>query len=258
MIDPNEKQVLADLVAIMDTLDLPMMVVGAGARLLIFDQRFGAGRGTKDWDVAISIDSWTVYETLRTTLIQSNSNTPCFKSTSSDHKFIHVATNIEVDIVPFGAIGAPDQQIIWPDSGNPMNVWGFAEALDQAKTISIDDLELQVVDIPAFLVLKIFAWGDRGDRTNKDLEDLELVLSKYEDDDRIYDELSTELSDGTVDFLDAHIYLLGQDIHQILRPSTLYELNILLPKLMNKLGDQPRTLGYRLSILAAGINSCQR
>jgi predicted nucleotidyltransferase len=255
MIDLNEKQVLADLVAIMNTLDLPMMVVGAGARLLIFDQRFGAGRGTKDWDVAISIDSWAVYETLRTTLVQGDM--PSFKATSSDHKFIHIATNIEIDIVPFGAIGAPDQQIIWPDSGNPMNVWGFAEALDRAKTVSIGDLELQVVDIPAFLVLKIFAWGDRGDHTNKDLEDLELVLSKYEDDDRIYDELSTELSDGTVDFLDAHIYLLGQDIHQILRPSTLYELNILLPKLMNKLGDQPRTLGYRLSILTAGIKSRQ-
>jgi hypothetical protein len=84
------------------------------------------------------------------------------------------------------------------------------------------------------------------------------VLSKYEDDERSYDELSTELSDGTVEFLDAHIYLLGQDIHQILRPSTLYELNILLSKLMNKLGDYPRTLGYRLSILAAGIQSRQR
>jgi predicted nucleotidyltransferase len=135
MIDPNEKQVLADLVAIMNTLDLPMMVVGAGARLLIFDQRFGAGRGTKDWDVAISIDSWAVYETLRTTLIQGDMLS--FKATSSDHKFIHIATNIEVDIVPFGAIGAPDQQIIWPDSGNPMNVWGFAEALDQAKTLAL-------------------------------------------------------------------------------------------------------------------------
>jgi len=33
-----------------------MIIVGAGARLLIFDRKFGEGRGTKDWDIAISID----------------------------------------------------------------------------------------------------------------------------------------------------------------------------------------------------------
>jgi predicted nucleotidyltransferase len=58
MIDSREKQVLADLKALVKTLNLPMILVGAGARLIIFDQKFGEGRGTKDWDVAISVDSW--------------------------------------------------------------------------------------------------------------------------------------------------------------------------------------------------------
>jgi hypothetical protein len=48
MIGSKEKQVLADLVYVVRLLDLPMILVGAGARLLTFDQKFGEGRGTKD------------------------------------------------------------------------------------------------------------------------------------------------------------------------------------------------------------------
>lgn len=262
MIGSTEKQVLADLITIVSALDLPMILVGAGARLLIFDQKFGEGRGTKDWDVAISIDSWEAYQKLCEYLIEGDA--PRFQSTKNSHKFKHLETNIEVDIIPFGAIGEPDQQIVWSDSGNSMNVLGFMEALSSAKTISIDDLEIQVIDTPAFIVLKVFAWGDRGERTNKDLEDIEFILSKYEDDNRVYTELAEELADGVVDFLDANIYLLGQDIYKILQEKTLNErnlktlneLNLILGRLIESLGvNDPGSLGYRLQVLQTGISS---
>jgi predicted nucleotidyltransferase len=242
MIGTEEKQVLAELIAIINALNLPMILVGAGARLLIFDRKFGQGRGTKDWDIGISIDSWASYEKLRDNLIGGDS--PCFKATKNLHKFIHIETNIEVDIVPFGKIGDPDQEIVWADSGNSMNVLGYNEALLYAKTASIDDLEIQVINIPAFVILKVFAWGDRGERTNKDLEDIEFILSKYKDDDRVYDELAEELANEVVDFLDANIYLLGRDIYKILQAKTLVELNILLDKLIGNFhSEQPESLG---------------
>ena len=120
------------------------------------------------------------YQTLCETLI--NATFPRFQSTKIPHRFRHIETDIDVDIVPFGAIGEPDKQIIWADSGNPMSILGFEEALSHATTTNIDDLEIQVIDIPSFVVLKVFAWGDRGESTNKDLEDIEFILSKYEDD----------------------------------------------------------------------------
>lgn len=183
MINSVEEQVLTDLVNIVSALKLPMIIVGAGARLLIFDRKFGEGRGTKDWDVAISIDSWKAYQKLSEDLTRGD--LPRFKITKTPHKFVHIETNIEVDIVPFGEIGEPDRKIVWSETGNSMNVLGFAEALLHAKNISIGELEIPVIDTPAFIVLKIFAWGDRGERTNKDLEDIEFVLSKYEDDERV-------------------------------------------------------------------------
>lgn len=253
MIESNEKQVLSVLVNIFSALNMPMIVVGAGARLLIFDQEFGQGRGTKDWDIAISIDRWEDYQQIREALI--NGDSPCFEDTRITHKFIHINTNIEVDIVPFGEIGKPDQKIVWPETGNSMNVLGFTEAMLSAKHITIDDFEIKVIDIPAFIVLKIFAWGDRGERTNKDLEDIDFILSKYENDDRVYNELAEELADGVIELLDANIYLLGQDIYKILQSKTLLELNLLLNKLLDKFDDEPGTLGYKLEILKKGISS---
>ena len=254
MIDPREKRVLADLIAIVKALNLPMILVGAGARLIIFDRKFGEGRGTTDWDVAISIDSWETYKKLGEALI--NGNPPIFQSTEIAHRFRHIETAIDVDIVPFGVIGEPDQEIIWTDSGNPMSVLGFDEALSHSVTTNIDDLEIQVIDIPSFVVLKIFAWGDRGESTNKDLEDIEFILSKYEDDDRVYNELVEELSSGDVDFSDANIYLLGQDICRMLQDKTLIELNKLLEKMIKKFDyDEERSFGYMLKVLQKGINS---
>jgi predicted nucleotidyltransferase len=253
MINHQERQVLSDLVDVVNTLDLPMILIGAGARLIIFDQRFGEGRRTKDWDFAISIDSWETYQKLRESLVDEDS--PRFKSTNQPHKFRHIETDIEVDIVPFGAIGEPDQQIYWSDSGNIMNVFGFAEALMSAKTTNIDDLEIKIIDLPAFVVLKIFAWSDRGDRTKKDLEDIKFILSKYEDDGRVYNELTDELVSGAVDFNDGHTYLLGRDIYKMLEKKTLYELNIQLKKLIKSLSDEPQSLGYKLGILSRGINN---
>ena len=254
MIDSREKQVLADLTAIVKVLDLPMILVGAGARLIIFDQKFGEGRGTKDWDVAVSIDSWETYQKLGEALIDGNP--PIFQSTKTAHRFGHIATNIDVDIVPFGAIGEPDKQIIWADSGNPMSVLGFEEALSHSTATNIDDLEIQVIDIPSFIVLKVFAWGDRRERTKKDLEDIEFILSKYEDDERAYKELAEELNSGDVKLLDATIYLLGQDIYRMLQDKTLIELNKLLGKMIEKFDyDEERSFGYMLQVLQKGINS---
>ena len=257
MIGNEEKQVLADLVDVVSSLDLPMILIGAGARLLVFDQKFGKGRGTKDWDVAIAIDSWESYQNLREAL--STGNSSCFKSTKAAHKFTHTETGIEVDIVPFGEIGEPDKKIIWIDSGNVMNVAGFAEALLHAKHISIGDIEIPVVDTPCFIVLKIFAWGDRSDRTNKDLADIDFVLSKYKDEERVYSELATELAEGSIDFLDGNVYLLGQDIHKILQAETLDSLKKLLSRLIETLATKKvGTLRHRLKVLQAGMCSKER
>jgi len=232
-----------------------MMLVGAGARLLIFDQKFGEGRATTDLDVAVSIDSWEIYDKLHESLTTGDSQR--FKPTNNTHRLVHIETNVSLDIVPFGKIGGPAQEIIFPDSGNTMNILGFSEALAHSqKIVILDELEVSIINIPAFIVLKLFAWGDRRERTNKDLEDIEFVLLKYKDNERVYSELIDEISDEVVDFLDADIYLLGQDICKLFQHSTLRKVNSILSDLIQcQDNEDPISLGYKLSILQQGMCS---
>ena len=98
--------------------------------------------------------------------------------------------------------------------------------------------------------------ADLGELTNKDLEDIEFILLRYEDDECVYSELAGELADGAVEFLDANIYLLGQDIYKIFQDKTLTELDSLLSRLIERLdADEPESLGYKLKVLQTGIRS---
>ncbi|MCT7969567.1 nucleotidyl transferase AbiEii/AbiGii toxin family protein [Laspinema sp. D1] len=234
MLEPQEKQVLVDLKAVLDSLDLPMLVVGAGARLLIFDRQYNReGRATKDGDVAVELDSWSDFQTLcdRLTLGEN----PRFKVAHKvPHKFIHMETGVEVDIVPFGEIGQPKQEIEWED-GLKMNLLGLEEALLCAKEQVIDDdLVLPVVDPPAFLGLKLIAWSDRGG--NKDLKDIDFIIGGIADrgiyDERIFEELVNEISEGQVEYLAAPTFLLGRDIRRMFRDATVSKINEILSEIL--------------------------
>ncbi|MBW4422059.1 MAG: nucleotidyl transferase AbiEii/AbiGii toxin family protein [Myxacorys californica WJT36-NPBG1] len=252
MLESRDKKVLADLKEVIDSLELPMLIVGAGARLLVFDKQHNvSGRSTRDWDIAIPVTSWPNFQMVRDRMTQGVP--PRFSATQISHKFIHIETKTEVDIVPFGAIGEPDQQIEWSD-GNQMNVMGLEEALCSATTKLIDDLEFQVVDTPAFVVLKLFAWSDRRGRTSKDLDDIDFILKHYSDDQRVYEELAEELATGRLEYLEAAIYLLGQDIRSIFRAETLHQVDLVLDQLMLEANNVPDLLAERLQILKQGLH----
>jgi predicted nucleotidyltransferase len=251
MLSNRDKQALKDINEILKTINIPMIIVGAGARLLIFDRKYNVqGRSTTDLDIAIKVENWQNYQTLCERLTQEDAR---FQKTSIPHRLVHCETQIGVDIVPFGKISEPNFQIKW-SNGNIMNVAGFNEALLSAKLETIDDLELQVVNIPAFITLKLLAWGDRGERTNKDLDDINLVLKYYQDQERVYEELVDEVANGNLEFLDASIYLLGRDICKIFQSDTIDQLKTLLVKLEPSLEENSDSLEYRLQILEWGID----
>ena len=228
MLEPRDKQVLTDIKEVVDTLKLPMLITGAGARLLIFDIPYKkSGRTTTDWDCAVYLESWEKFKILRDRMTKGTS--PRFQATSSVHKFIHINTNIEVDIVPFGEIGQPNEQIQWPD-GNEMNLLGLDEALSHAISQIIDNLEFLVVPLFAFIALKLIAWNDR--QLAKDIEDINFILENYSEDDRIYDELIDELSEGKIEFEDAAAFLLGKDIRHKFSDRTITELDQILSHIL--------------------------
>jgi predicted nucleotidyltransferase len=234
MLQQQEKQVLIDLKKVIDSLKMPMLIVGGGARLLLIDIRYNIpGRTTKDWDIAVKIDSWFDYKNLSDSLTKGQYY--CFKTTHTPHKFIHIATGIEVDIIPFGKIGEPDDSIEWPD-GNQMNLLGLEEALENAMIEIIQDLKIRIVNYPAFLVLKLIAWSDR--QADKDINDINFIMENYNKyghyDERIWDELTYEISEGKVKFEDASIVLLTRDIRLIFREETITRLDEILSQILKQ------------------------
>ena len=107
MLNSQDKQVLTDIKIAIENLNLSMILVGAGARLLIFDRQYERrGRSTKDWDIAIQIEEWSQYEMLSKNLTEGKNAR--FQKTKILHKFIHIETKLEIDIVPFGDISTKD------------------------------------------------------------------------------------------------------------------------------------------------------
>jgi predicted nucleotidyltransferase len=256
MSESQDELVLADLKSIFAPLELPMMLVGAGARILIFDRVYKPGRFTEDLDIATQIPDWLTFEAITQAMTQAES--ALFQATKIPHRFQHLATGKIIDVVPFGPISEPDQRLRWPD-GNEMNMAGFQEALNQA--IVFDDVAIPVVSLPAFIVLKLFAWNDR--RQLKDRQDIEFVLQYYEDDEGIYSGdspgLMTQLENGTVEFRHAAIYLLGQDIRAIFRPQTLAQLTPIFAALLkNTDADDLSDAEKRLITLQHSIDSNDR
>jgi predicted nucleotidyltransferase len=245
----DDKQVLRDLKQVFDELDLPILLVGAGARLMIFDRPNNLqARATKDWDIATPMMQWSEYELLRDRLSRQ------FSLTSIYHRFIHHETQMTVDIIPFGEISDRDREIHWQTDDTVMTVAGYEEAFATAKTLQIDDIDLKVINIPAFVGLKLLAWGDRGDKTRKDLDDIDWILTHYQDDERVYEELYEVLANETLNYQDAAIYLLGQDIYDTFALSTLARIQVILTQVFQKLNrDRDSTFGAKLNVLQRGL-----
>jgi predicted nucleotidyltransferase len=222
-IDTETKKFLTDFKSIIDSLEVPMLLIGAQARILIFDSQYQVqGRATKDWDVAVQLDNWERYNLLIS--IMTTGQNPLFKKTRVIHKFIHIETELEVDVIPFGDISKPNQEINWSD-GNQMNILGLEEAFTNTELIIIDNIEIRVADIDAFIVLKLLAWNNR--RENKDLKDIITVLLKSpneEDEQRVYDEFIDEIIEGRFEVDEAAIIFTGRNIQNKFKSETINKI----------------------------------
>ena len=235
-IDTETKKFLTDFKSIIDSLEVPMLLIGAQARMLIFDSQYQVqGRATKDWDVAVKLDNWERYNLLIS--IMTTGQNPLFKKTRVIHKFIHIETELEVDVIPFGDISKPKEEINWPD-GNQMNILGLEEAFVNTEIITIEKLEIRVADIDAFIVLKLLAWNDR--RENKDLKDIIIVLLKSpneEDEQRVYDEFIDEIIEGRFEVDEAAIIFIGRNIQNKFKSETINKIKQIV-KIILELQDK--------------------
>ncbi len=226
MIQPNEYEALRDFANVANDLKIPFVLIGAGARLMILDWEHNVldQRSTEDWDFGVQLPDWNAFQLLRKKLTETGQ----FLEHGVPHRLKHIS-NTMVDFVPFGEIEHPDGEIHWEGEDNVMRVAGFKEAIQHAVHKQLDEtLAIPVVNIPGFIILKIFAFNDRsGIKREKDLQDIYYILQKYHqgnDEDRAFDDLMRYWEEDKVNGDTAGAFLLGKDVAQMLRAETYEQL----------------------------------
>jgi predicted nucleotidyltransferase len=123
-------------------------------------------------------------------------------------------TGVVLDLIPAPPQALASRELIWPKSGQRMNLAGIGLALD-ADTSRLDaDLSIAVPSVALIALLKMAAYTDRPDDRVKDLKDLGHVLEGYPslDEDRVY---SPEIFDEGLDVPQSQAFILGRELREI-------------------------------------------
>ena len=182
-------------------------VGGALARDLLLFHVFGqrTGRATRDVDVMVFVEDWGAFEALKTRLLATGE----FTAADAAHRLLYGSMEVPLDLVPFGGVEGPAGAVAWPpERAVVMSVVGFREAAHTAIPIVVDEA------LAALSLLKLTAWLDRHQETDKDAIDLLTLLRQYHaagNEDRLYGEETELLAACGFDPELAGARLLGRD-----------------------------------------------
>lgn len=197
------------------------LLVGALARdiLLFYGHEIEVSRTTEDVDLAVAVADWQQYAECRQRLLDNG----MFRESDREgqHKLLH-RSEVEVDLVPFGGVADEEGTIAWPPDNWPeMSVLGFEEALASSSRVQLPGSQVvDIVCLPAFVMLKIIAWSERyARRPGVDAQDLFLVLSNYVDcgnRERLFHEHEDLLNKSDFDYELAGPIMAGRDLRRLL------------------------------------------
>lgn len=217
-------------------LALDYFVTGAMARDILLYGVFGleTGPATLDVDLAIALDSWPQFDTVKARLVETGAFT---SDENKTHRLFYrrgtEQRGYPLDLLPFGGIEQRANEIAWPpDLSIVMNVAGYREALAAAQEVEVHpNFVVRVASLPALAILKLFAWADRGAENPKDALDLATLLRRYGaagNEDRLFVEEIGLLEALSYNMDLAGPRLLGKDAARATTPATRDQVLALL------------------------------
>jgi predicted nucleotidyltransferase len=246
-IDPELADILEIIVSKSQNFEIQFMVVGATARDLLF-ALYGINpyRMTLDIDIGVKlgVNGWGRFEMLKSALLASGK----FQPTKDIHKIAYgneKAKLREVDILPFGEISSPREEIRWPPPNDDtlFNVSGFQETFLNCEILKVrenPDLEIKVASLPSQFVLKLLAWKDRGASSDKDAKDIFILVKNYGhpiNEKRLFEEETDILSTEDFDVEMAGACLLGRDVRKVVSAQRRDNLQNILQQEVSELGN---------------------
>lgn len=177
--NPLLKELLIKLTDYFHSIGSDFYVIGATARDMILSgiHNQTSARRTADLDIAIAIKDLDQFEQISKDLCVIEGFTKANYQTQR-FKFRNV---YDVDIVPFGEIAKGDNNIYWPPEEEfAMSVVGFTEVANNTLDVTINnEFTVKVASLPGIFILKLAAFNDRKNKTNKDADDLAFIIENY-------------------------------------------------------------------------------
>lgn len=184
-VEPGVLRVIAAVQAGARAQGVELLLVGAAARDLLLVHVYGqrVRRATKDVDFAVALASWEAFEQLQARLVRDHGfvDEPSQKQRLT-FKADGEGSGTTIDLVPFGEdLQVNRRALLWPPEMDVyMTVSGFEEALGSAQLVELEEgLQVKVASLAGLTILKLFAWGDRRLRDNKDAVDLQTLMRSY-------------------------------------------------------------------------------
>lgn len=216
--NPLLKELLKKLSDYFQSIDSDFYVIGATARDIILSgiHNQASTRRTANLDIAIAIKDWDRFEQISKELCEIDG----FHKSNKQKQLFQYKKKFKLDIVPFGEVAKADNNIYWPPEEEfAMSVVGFTEVANNTLDITIDnEFIVKVASLPGIFILKLVAFNDRKNQTNKDADDLAFIIKNYLDIniERAVAEHYDIYEAENFNTLIAGATLLGRDIKSIL------------------------------------------
>ena len=123
-------------------------------------------------------------------------------------------------------------------SGKELSLVGFDLALAHTVLVPVLDVEVEVAELPAIVVLKMIAWLDRPEERRKDLGDLANVLDRALPD---FDEQRWESPLVDVEVEDQSAFFVGRGVRAIAQAAHVGHVNEFLTNI--GVGSWPAIFG---------------
>ena len=137
-------------------------------------------RTTGDIDFAVLINDNGVYEALKTYLIITEG----FQPYKGNEYVLIWKENLEVDLLPFGAIDDEDAKFNSNGLGSTsISLQGFSEIYnDGLPTLDLEGKhQFKFCTLPGIVLLKLIAWDDRPESRRDDIKDISDILNHFFD-----------------------------------------------------------------------------
>lgn len=218
-------EIINSVVSAAERLRIPVFIVGATARDIIFAHVYNVRiyRETTDIDFGIATESWAQYERLKKDLIDHES----FRvDKTATHRLWRGrgVDEMKIDFVPYGELESPAGQVAFPPDGDfVMTTDGFTEAYNDSLIAELsDDLQVRIASPAGLALLKFVSYYDKPHIRVRDLQDIVFIMKNYleaDNEERLYED-NDLLDDENFDLRTAGARLLGRDMSGLLTKRT--------------------------------------